>query len=222
MNPNFSSRFPSVDIASITATIENALASAGLQTKTGPMHGVTETIRRALASAGMNPGTPAGTDRLGHRRRGPRGRRSADRAAAAQPLAAGERAGRTRRVRHAPVPQRGRRARLQGLHAGFAVGQADAADGHAARLHAVARRLRRRHADEPARRGARLHRRLPRAGRQRQRLEVLELVQGAGPGARQRRAVADRRHHPRGRGQPSGRPAADLRGRAVGGRARWR
>ncbi len=62
MNPHFSSRFPSVDIASITATIENALASAGLQTKTGPMHGVTETIRRALASAGMNPGTPAGTD----------------------------------------------------------------------------------------------------------------------------------------------------------------
>lgn len=62
MNTTFASKFPSIDIASITSTIENALASAGLQSQSGPMQGVTETIRRALSSAGMNPGRSSGTD----------------------------------------------------------------------------------------------------------------------------------------------------------------
>ena len=50
----------------IQETIERALASAGLNTQSGPMRGVTETIRKALASAGLGgaqapakPGTPA-------------------------------------------------------------------------------------------------------------------------------------------------------------------
>lgn len=41
----------------IQDTIEQALASAGLDTKVGPMQGVTETIRQALASAGLGMGT---------------------------------------------------------------------------------------------------------------------------------------------------------------------
>lgn len=40
----------------IQDTIEQALASAGLDTRGGPMQGVTETIRQALASAGMGAG----------------------------------------------------------------------------------------------------------------------------------------------------------------------
>ena len=41
------------DANAINETIERALASAGLDTSSGPMHNVTETIRRALASAGL-------------------------------------------------------------------------------------------------------------------------------------------------------------------------
>jgi hypothetical protein len=37
----------------INETIKRALASAGLDTSTGPMHGVTETIRRALSSVAL-------------------------------------------------------------------------------------------------------------------------------------------------------------------------
>lgn len=44
-----SSDAPFFDAASITDTIERALASAGLDTKSGPMRGVTDTIRRALS-----------------------------------------------------------------------------------------------------------------------------------------------------------------------------
>ena len=40
----------------IQDTIEQALASAGLDTRSGPMQGVTETIRQALASAGLGAG----------------------------------------------------------------------------------------------------------------------------------------------------------------------
>lgn len=40
----------------IQDTIEQALASAGLDTRGGPMQGVTETIRQALASAGLGAG----------------------------------------------------------------------------------------------------------------------------------------------------------------------
>ena len=46
-NP-FNARAPSFDADAINATIQRALASAGLDTATGPMHDVTETIRRAL------------------------------------------------------------------------------------------------------------------------------------------------------------------------------
>lgn len=40
----------------IQDAIERALASAGLNTRSGPMRGVTETIRQALASAGLGAG----------------------------------------------------------------------------------------------------------------------------------------------------------------------
>lgn len=48
-NP-FNARTPSFDADAINATIQRALASAGLDTTAGPMHGVTETIRRALVA----------------------------------------------------------------------------------------------------------------------------------------------------------------------------
>jgi poly(hydroxyalkanoate) depolymerase family esterase len=56
-NP-FSIRAPSVDADAINATIQRALASAGLDTAAGPMHDVTETIRRALAAGGVAEATP--------------------------------------------------------------------------------------------------------------------------------------------------------------------
>ncbi|MEO8281110.1 MAG: PHB depolymerase family esterase [Ideonella sp.] len=43
----------SIDAQAINDTIARALASAGLDTSTGPMHSVTETIRQALGSVGM-------------------------------------------------------------------------------------------------------------------------------------------------------------------------
>ncbi|WP_439112255.1 extracellular catalytic domain type 1 short-chain-length polyhydroxyalkanoate depolymerase [Hydrogenophaga sp.] len=43
----------------IQETIERALASAGLNTQSGPMRGVSETIRNALASAGLAVGAAA-------------------------------------------------------------------------------------------------------------------------------------------------------------------
>lgn len=46
----FNARVPSFDADAINATIQRALASAGLDTTAGPMHDVTETIRRALAA----------------------------------------------------------------------------------------------------------------------------------------------------------------------------
>ena len=45
----FNIRAAVFDANAINATIQRALTSAGLDTTTGPMHGVTETIRRALA-----------------------------------------------------------------------------------------------------------------------------------------------------------------------------
>ena len=50
-NPS-SIRIPSFDANAINETIRSALAAAGLDTTSGPMHGVTETIRRALSSGG--------------------------------------------------------------------------------------------------------------------------------------------------------------------------
>jgi poly(hydroxyalkanoate) depolymerase family esterase len=46
----------------INQTIQRALASAGLDTSTGPMHDVTQTIRRALSSSGALPFVDAGPD----------------------------------------------------------------------------------------------------------------------------------------------------------------
>lgn len=57
-NP-FDARAPSFDADAINDTIQRALASAGLDTTSGPMHGVSETIRRALGAAGV-PGAPGG------------------------------------------------------------------------------------------------------------------------------------------------------------------
>ena len=51
MKTPFNIRAPSFDADAINETIRRALASAGLDTKSGPMHEVTETIRRALAPA---------------------------------------------------------------------------------------------------------------------------------------------------------------------------
>ena len=71
---------------------------------------------------------------------------------------------------------------------------------------------------EPAGRGAWLPGRLPGPVRLGQHLQVLELVQGGGPAARRRRALADRGHHPPDHGGVSGRPAAGLCRRALGRR----
>ena len=62
MNHQFPISTASLDVKSITATIERALACAGLQTQSGPMQGVTETVRRALASAGMSINSQPATD----------------------------------------------------------------------------------------------------------------------------------------------------------------
>lgn len=54
-NP-FNARAPAFNADAINATIQQALASAGIDTTTGPMHDVTETIRRSLGT-----GRPAET-----------------------------------------------------------------------------------------------------------------------------------------------------------------
>lgn len=55
------------DAAAIHSTIQRALASAGLDTTTGPMQDVGETIRRALAAGGLHdavaPAAPTATER---------------------------------------------------------------------------------------------------------------------------------------------------------------
>jgi poly(hydroxyalkanoate) depolymerase family esterase len=50
------------DTSGITATIQRALASAGLNTESGPMKGVTDTIQQALTAAGLSQrlATPSG------------------------------------------------------------------------------------------------------------------------------------------------------------------
>ena len=53
----FNARVPSFDAKAINETIARALASAGLDTTSGPMRSVTETIRRTLAS-GRISGSP--------------------------------------------------------------------------------------------------------------------------------------------------------------------
>jgi poly(hydroxyalkanoate) depolymerase family esterase len=57
-NP-FNARAPTFDAEAINATIQRALASAGLDTTTGTMHDVTETIRRALAAGRLGGPAPS-------------------------------------------------------------------------------------------------------------------------------------------------------------------
>lgn len=52
---------PSFDANAINETIRRALASAGLDTSTGPMHDVTETIRRAISPDPVPHAPPAAT-----------------------------------------------------------------------------------------------------------------------------------------------------------------
>lgn len=56
MKHPFNARAPAFDADAINATIQRALASAGLGTTAGPMREVTDTIRRALG--GSNHGLP--------------------------------------------------------------------------------------------------------------------------------------------------------------------
>jgi poly(hydroxyalkanoate) depolymerase family esterase len=53
MKRPFDARAPAFSASAINDTIQRALASAGLDTSTGPMHDVTEVIRRALAAGGI-------------------------------------------------------------------------------------------------------------------------------------------------------------------------
>jgi poly(hydroxyalkanoate) depolymerase family esterase len=63
-----------MDASAIHDTIQRALASAGLDTSTGPMHDVTEVIRRALAAGGITePGAAPATDRTAEGTMAPRG-----------------------------------------------------------------------------------------------------------------------------------------------------
>jgi len=62
MHHPFNARAPSFDANAINQTIQRALASAGLDTTSGPMHVVTETIRQALASGGLPTAVPATRD----------------------------------------------------------------------------------------------------------------------------------------------------------------
>ena len=59
MKHPFNARAPSFDADAINATIQQALASAGIDTKVGPMYGVTETIRRALGGRQMADAAPS-------------------------------------------------------------------------------------------------------------------------------------------------------------------
>ena len=59
MKQPFRARAPAFDADAINTTIQRALASAGLDTTTGPMHEVTETIRRAMAAGGFADAPPS-------------------------------------------------------------------------------------------------------------------------------------------------------------------
>lgn len=59
MKTPFNARAPTFDAQAINATIQCALASAGLDTQAGPMLDVSETIRRTLAAAGVAPAAPS-------------------------------------------------------------------------------------------------------------------------------------------------------------------
>ncbi len=60
----FKLRAPAVDTRSINQTIQRALASAGLDTSSGPLKNVTETIRRALSPAAPDDNTQSRTGKF--------------------------------------------------------------------------------------------------------------------------------------------------------------
>lgn len=92
-------------------------------------------------------------------------------------------------------------------------GHADAADPHAAWLHAEPAGLRPRHRHERSRRARERARAVSRAGPGRQRPRLLELVPPAGPATRPRRARHAGRHGARRDGAPPrGRPPRVRRG----------
>ncbi len=59
LKPLFDARAPAFNADAINETIQRALASAGIDTAAGPMHGVTETIRRALGARHVAAVAPA-------------------------------------------------------------------------------------------------------------------------------------------------------------------
>ncbi len=190
------------DAREVTDTIKRALASAGLDARSGPMKGVTDTIDQALAAAGLlQRSRRAGLARRDHRRRRAHDRRRTPHRRD-RPLPARERR-RTRarrRVRFPHLHQSRGNANLQGLRPGESCrgrAQPGTAGHDAARLHADARRLCRRHADECAGRRARLPRRVSRAGAARERDEVLELVSPGRSKPRPRRTRDPRGHRAR-------------------------
>ena len=103
-----------------------------------------------------------------------------------------------------------------------AEGRTVPADRHAARLHPGARRLRGRHGHEPARRGARLHRRLSGPAFERQPFRLLELVRSRQPAPRPRRTGDHRGAHPRRHGGVRRRPGPRLCGGPLGRRRHGR
>ena len=121
-------------------------------------------------------------------------------------------------VRDTLAQQRRRPAALQALRAGPPRRRGAAARGDAPRLHPVAGRLRHRHPDERTCRRDGLPRRLSRAVALGQRVAVLELVQAGRSAARRRRALVDRRDHPRSHARVPRGARSGLRGRALGRR----
>ena len=118
-------------------------------------------------------------------------------------------------VRGADLCQRGGKPSLQALHPKRLHGSACAARGDAARLHPVAGRFCRWHADERVGRGADVSGRLSGAGPVGQCVQVLELVQRSRSAAGSRRALADRRHHPSDHARLLGRAGTGLCRRAL-------
>ena len=158
--------------------------------QSGPMKGVTDTIQRALSAAGLNQGaaaTPARTTIDGNacevvppadgpmahqakRKRSPNRQTPASSSTGRLPISRG----------HAPTSFSSLRA-IRG-------GRTRADSGDATWLHAIARRLRRRHANECACRPAWLSGGLSSPSRQCERVEVLELVPIRRSKSRPRRA----------------------------------
>ena len=148
----------------------------------GSIKGIMDTIKQSLSTAGlMHPGEPSGRGN-DLRWDGLRGRPSARNSRCADC---------TRRQRSRPQPhdrqtsrpgeflellirQRGRNARIQGLRSRVpfhSIGRTDAARRDAARLHAIAGRFCRGHADERARGRARVRGGLSGAIRRRERIQ---------------------------------------------------